>query len=287
MSKMSKILFPTDFSEPANNAFIYALNLAKATDAELFVLNCYEMVVLSTTSTGNPEMVQEMYQSIELNHFERFKEQVPLMRKTAEEHGLSDVKMTFLFEEGLLQGVIRKIIDEEGIDYIVMGTNGANSLEKKLLGSNTVNIMNKIDIPILSVPNEAKFSDSKIKTIGFATMLRESDKKGIYAIAKIAEKLGADFKCLHVLRDEKSDYDEILNAWVAEFAPLGVTFHTVLNRDLEQSVFFFIDEYDIDVMCIVKRQMNFFEKLFSSSLSKKLAYHSYVPVFVLREEKIN
>ena len=31
--------------------------------------------------------------------------------------------------------------------------------------------------------------------------------------------------------------------------------------------------------------MNFFEKLFSSSLSKKLAYHSYVPVFILREDK--
>ncbi|HLV47063.1 MAG TPA: universal stress protein [Flavobacterium sp.] len=282
---MSKILFPTDFSETANNAFIYALNLAKSTDAELFVLNCYEMVVLSTTSSGNPDMVQEMYQSIELNHFEQFKEQVPLMRKMAQEQGLSEVKMTFLFEEGLLQSVIRKVIKDENIDYIVMGTNGANSLEKKLLGSNTVNIMTKVDIPILSVPTEAKFTPSKIKTIGFATMLRESDKKGIYTIAKIAKKLGADFKCLHILRDENSDYDETLNAWIAEFTPLGITFHTVLNRDLEQSVFYFIDKYNVDMMCIVKRQMNFFEKLFSSSLSKKLAYHSYVPVFVLREEK--
>lgn len=282
---MNKILFPTDFSETANNAFIYALNLAKATDSQLFVLNCYEMVVLSTTSSGDPEMVQQMYQTIELSHFEKFKEQVPNMRKVAEAQGLSDVKLSFIFEEGLLQSVIRKIINDEGIDFIVMGTNGANSFEKKLLGSNTVNIMNKIDIPILSVPNEAKFSNSKIKTIGFATMLRESDKKGIYAIAKVAEKLGAEFKCLHVLRDENSNYDEVLNAWVAEFAPLGVTFHTILNRNLEQSVFHFIDKYEVDVMCIVKRQMNFFESIFSSSLSKKLAYHSYVPVFVLREEK--
>jgi len=282
---MSKILFPTDFSETANNAFVYALNLAKATDSEVFVLNCYEMPVLSTTSTGQPEMVQEVYNSIELNHFDRFKEQVPSMRKIADEHNLSDVKLTFFFEEGLLLGIIRKIIKEEEIDFIVMGTSGANTLEKKLLGSNTVNIMNNIDIPILCVPEEAKFYKSDIKTIGFATMLKESDKKGIYTIAKVAEKLGAKFKCLHILRDEKSNYEQTLNSWVAEFAPLGVTFHTVLNRDLEQSVFFFIDEYNIDVMCIIKRQMNFFEKLFSSSLSKKLAYHSYVPVFILREDK--
>lgn len=282
---MSKILFPTDFSETATNAFVYALNLAKATDSEVFVLNCYEMPVLSTTSTGQPEMVQEVYNSIELNHFDRFKEQVPSMRKLAEANGLSDVKLTFLFEEGLLLGIMRKIIKEEEIDFIVMGTSGANTFEKRLLGSNTVNIMNNIHIPILCVPNEARFYKSDIRTIGFATMLRNSDKKGIYTIAKIADKLGAKFKCLHVLRDEKATYEETLNSWVAEFAPLGVTFHTVLNKDLEQSVFYFIDEYNIDVMCIVKRQMNFFENLFSSSLSKKLAYHSYVPVFVLREEK--
>ena len=204
---MSKILFPTDFSETANNAFVYALNLAKATDSEVFVLNCYEMPVLSTTSTGQPEMVQEVYNSIELNHFDRFKEQVPSMRKIADEHNLSDVKLTFFFEEGLLLGIIRKIIKEEEIDFIVMGTSGANTLEKKLLGSNTVNIMNNIDIPILCVPEEAKFYKSDIKTIGFATMLKESDKKGIYTIAKVAEKLGAKFKCLQILRDEKCIYE--------------------------------------------------------------------------------
>ena len=282
---MSKILFPTDFSETATNAFVYALNLAQATDAEIFVLNCFEMPVLSTTSTGQPEMVQEVYNSIELNHFDRFKEEVPSMRKIAEEQDLSNVKLTFIFEEGLLLSIIKKIISNEDIDFMVMGTSGASSFEKKLLGSNTVNIMNNINIPILCIPNEAKFYRSEIRTIGFATMLKDSDKKGIYTIAKIAGKLGAKFKCLHILRDEKSDYEDTLNSWVAEFAPLGVTFHTVLNRDLEQSVFFFIDEYNVDVMCIIKRQMNFFEKLFSSSLSKKLAYHSYVPVFVLREEK--
>src|SRR5690606_33631113 len=279
---MSKILFPTDFSETASNSFVYALHLAKATDAEIFVLNCYEMPVLSTTSTGQPELVQEVYNTIELNHFERFKGEVPLMRKLAEEHGLQDVQLTFLFEEGLLISILKKIIQKEQIDYIVMGTNGANTIEKKLLGSNVVNVMNNINIPILCIPREARFYS--LQTIGFATMLRESDKKGLRTIAKIANRLGASFKCLHVLRKDTKDYEPILNKWVEEFSPMGITFHTVLNSDIEQSVFFFIDEYDVDVMCIVKRQMNFFEKLFRSSLSKKLAYHSYVPVLILREE---
>lgn len=280
---MSKILFPTDFSETANNAFLYALNLAKATNAQIFVLNCYEMPVISTTSSGQPELVQEVYNTIELNHFEIFKSKVPELRKIAENNGFEAIEIKFIFEEGLLITVLKRIIKEENIDYIVMGTNGANTLEKKLLGSNVVNVMNNINIPILCVPKEAKYYS--LQTIGFATMLKESDKKGIRTIAKVASKLGADFKCLHVLRNDNNAYESVLNEWISEFTPQGITFHTVLNKDLEQSVFFFIDEYDVDVMCIVKRQMNFFESLFSSSLSKKLAYHSYVPVLILREEK--
>lgn len=280
---MKKILFPTDFSETANNAFVYALNLAKATDAQIFVLNCYEMPVLSTTSSGQPELVQNVYNTIELNHFEKFKSKVPSMRSIAEEKDLADIQLKFIFEEGLLISVLKKIITDESIDYIVMGTNGANTLEKKLLGSNVVNVMNNINIPILCVPKEAKFHS--LKNFGFATMLKDGDKKGIRTISKVAKYLNANFKCLHVLREETNSYEKELNQWISEFTPEGITFHTVLNKDLEQSVFFFIDEYDIDVMCIVKRQMNFFEKLFSSSLSKKLAYHSYVPVLILREEK--
>lgn len=281
---MNKILFPTDFSETATNAFIYALNLAKVTDAEIFILNCYEMPVISTTSSGQPELVQQVYNSIELNHFDRFKAQVPKMRELAQSNGLGDVEMKFIFEEGLLIGVLKQIIQKEQIDYIVMGTNGANTLEKKLLGSNVVNVMNNINIPILCVPKEAKYK--RLSTIGFATMLKESDKKSIHTISKVANRLGADFKCLHVLREDTNTYESLLNSWIEEFTPQGITFHTVLNKDIEQSVFFFIDEYDVDVMCIVKRQMNFFESLFSSSLSKKLAYHSYVPVLILREEKV-
>lgn len=280
---MKKILFPTDFSETANNAFIYALNLAKATDAEIYVLNCYEMPIISSTSSGQPELVSKVYNSIELNHFEKFKEQVPYMRKIAENTDASAINLTFIFEEGLLLSIIKKIASKEEIDYIVMGTNGANTLEKKLLGSTTVSVMNNINLPILCIPKEAKFHS--LDNIGFATQLKNTDKKGIETISKIANKLKTTFKCLHVLRDEKSDYESTLNKWIEEFSPLGVTFHTVLNKDIEKSVFFFIDEYDIDVMCIVKRQLNFFESLFTSSLSQKLAYHSYIPVLILREEK--
>lgn len=35
---MKKILFPTDFSDTANNAFLYTLHLAKLYNAEVFII---------------------------------------------------------------------------------------------------------------------------------------------------------------------------------------------------------------------------------------------------------
>lgn len=280
---MKKILFPTDFSETANNAFIYALNLASSIDAEIYLLHTYEMPVLSTTSSGQPELLQNVYNSIELNHFDMYKAEVPKLRKIAEEIGKEHINLTFLFEEGIMLSILKKIIKEETIDFIVMGTNGKSGLEKKLLGSNTVHVIENIDIPILSVPNSAKFK--RLNNFGFATMLRETDKPGLQQIIKIATALKTDVSVLHVLRQEDPKITDLLELWKKEFNAENVSFHTVLNKNLEESVFFFIDDQLIDVMCIVKRQLNFFEKFFTSSLSKQLAYHADVPVLVLKEKK--
>ncbi len=280
---MKKILFPTDFSETANNAFVYALKLAKSIDAEIYVLNTYEMPVISTTSAGQPELIQNVYNSIELNNFDNYKKQVPKLRNIASDIDCADINVTFIFEEGIMLSILKKIISEEHIDFIVMGTNGNSGFEKKLLGSNTVYVMENISIPILSVPRKAEYK--RLNHFGFATMLRDSDKPGLHQIIKIAQALNADVKVLHVLRKENVEAMNTLDTWKAEFNDSNVTFHTVLNEKLDESVFFFIDDQLIDVMCIVKRQLNFFEKLFTTSLSKQLSYHADVPVLVLKEQK--
>lgn len=280
---MKKILFPTDFSKTATNAFVYALHLAKSINAEIFILHSYEMPIISTTSSGQPDLIQGVYESIELNNFDRYKNEGPHLRAIATEYEMEDVKLTYLFEEGLLLSNMKRIIKEEVIDFVVMGTNGDHSLEKKLLGSNTVNVINSIDIPVLSVPANAKFRS--LFSFGFATLLNESDKEGIDRIIKIATNLNAEVKLLHVLRKENKAIVEIIKKWKDYFNNDKVKIYTVLNPNLEESVFYFIDEHLIDVMCIVKRQLNFFERLFTSSLSKQLSYHSDVPVLILPQQK--
>lgn len=280
---MKKILFPTDFSKTAENAFLYALNLAQGLNAEILVLNSYEIPVISATNAGQPELLQEVYNTIELNGFEYFKNQAPLLRKIAEDAGYHSINLSFQYEEGTVPFVINTILEKEAVDLIVMGTTGSSTIENKIFGSNTVHVLNNVTVPVLTVPSECEFTE--LKKIGFATSLKETDKASLHELIALAKPLNAKIECLHVVQDDDTTYEAVLNNWIAEFSPLNVHFHTYEGYDLEETIYDFIDTYEINLVCVVKRQLNFLEKLFTTSLTKKLAYHSYVPVLALREVK--
>ena len=71
---MKKILFPTDFSESATNAFVHALEFAKIVNAELILLHTFEIPVMTVSFFPNYAAI---YSSIELAKFEMFKDEIP------------------------------------------------------------------------------------------------------------------------------------------------------------------------------------------------------------------
>src|SRR5690606_33500264 len=154
---MKNILVPTDFSQTADNAFAYALHLAKSFGADLHILHSYSMPIVSGMGVESSEVIQQVFENVELTSFEDFKNKASDLRKIAENEGVTDINLSFLFEEGDLILNILDIISKEHIDLVVMGTNGASGFEKKIFGSNTLNTIKSIDTPVLSVPHGATF----------------------------------------------------------------------------------------------------------------------------------
>ena len=69
---MKKILFPTDFSEVASNAFIHALEFAKIVQGELVLLHTFELPVYDNQFF--PENYNVVFDSLQLSEFDMFKE---------------------------------------------------------------------------------------------------------------------------------------------------------------------------------------------------------------------
>jgi len=279
---MRKILFPTDFSNAANNAFIYALHLAKEMEAGLYVLNTYMQPVLSATHAGQPELVPEVYENYELQQFENFKRHTAELHNMADEHQLSDVPMTFIFEEGTVVANAQRIIEKEGIHLIVMGTNRADGVIDKIFGSNTIGVIRGVKIPVLSVPKEAQYQG--IKEILFTTLFREKDEAALRQIMEIALKFGVKVKCAHVLKDRNIDIISVTDRWQKMFPHDDLEFVLLdMDQSIENTLNHYIESNRVDLLCVVKRNKSLLERLFKSSMSNRLRMHTNTATLVLQE----
>lgn len=277
---MKKILFPTDFSETAENAFVYALNMAKSLEAELIVLHVYDIAIVSYEAYS--PITLDVYESIELGNFENFKDYIPKLREIAKAHHLENVRMSHVLEEGDLVTAMNKLIKEENVNLIVMGTNGSSGLQEIFLGSNTGSVIANVQSTLLCVPKEAKYR--KIEKIGFTTRYRDKDRKALKKVIKIAGKLKSTVKCLYVKTTDSDVTDVQINEWREEFKIEPLNFFVTSNDHLEEEVFEFVASQEIDVLAMLTYKRSFFESLFNKSFAKKLSYHSEIPLLVLHED---
>lgn len=277
---MKKILFPTDFSKTANNAFVYALKMAKFLEAELIVLHMYELPVVSYE--GYSAYISEVYETIELNNFENFKDYIPELRKIAEEHQLEAVKMSHVLDEGDLVLAIKRLVKKEKINLIVMGTKGASGLKETFIGSNAGAVIKKIPVTSLIVPAKAKFED--IKTIGFTTRFRTKDHAALLQVLEFAKLMKAKVKCLYVRTFDSDVKESKIDKWRADFKKEPVEFFVIPHDDVKQTIFDFLSHQNIDMLAMLTYKRSFLEGLFNQSLTKKLSYHSEIPLLAFHEK---
>jgi nucleotide-binding universal stress UspA family protein len=276
---MKKILFPTDFSEASINAFLYALKLADSINGEIITLHVYDLPIVGYSSV--PGVLNEIYDLVELGNFENYKDQVPFLRRIAEQNNMEHIKISNVLENGNLINKIVKITKNEKIDYVVMGTKGAASLKENFLGTVTTKVMNDSKAIVLAIPEKCQYQP--IKKILFLTRYNDEDIEILKKVIEFAGLFDAHIDCLHIKSPHKRDDDIFIEGWQNISKDHDITLHTIRSNDVEGIILEFIDLNKIDMITMHVYHKNFFEKLFQISLSKKLAYHVNVPILAIPE----
>lgn len=282
---MKSILVPTDFSQTANNAYLYALHLANHLDLKVYVLNSYLAPVLSTTHGGKPELLDNLYEEIELSKFDIYKKNVTELRKLATENNLDSSKSIFLFEEGPLLSSIKKTITKEDIYAIVMGTTGSSGVAKAIIGTNTVDVIKNVKKPVLVIPKDAQFK--AIEKVAFTTLFREKDKPALQEIVKISQKIRFEVYCINVLNNPDYITDVLMKSeeWAKSYDQANLEFVFLESTgSVENTINVFLEENNVDILTVVKRNRGFFDRLINSSLSNQFAFHSQIPTWIFHEE---
>ena len=282
---MKNILLPTDYSDQANNAFLYALSLANHLHVDLIVLYTYTPPILSAVHAGQPDLLSNVYIEIEQSRKDFSIRKNKELIKLAEEKQLNTSNITFIFENGSVLSSVKKLIDEFEISLVAMGIFGSTGMHTDYMGSNTVSVIKHIKLPVLAIPKEAKFTT--IKNIAFTTLFKEKDLIPLKQIVEISTIVNAQVYCINVMNNTQDPSDALLQSdnWSKEFKNVKDLHFVLLEKtvSVEDTVNHFIKDNAIDVLAIVRRNRNFFDRLMNSSISNKLTFHAEIPIFVFHE----
>lgn len=272
---MKKILVPTDFTETSENALIYALEMAKIFKAKLLLLHTFEVPIVDNQAM--PLNYAVIYESIELSNFEQFKQLMPKYHKIAEDRHLGAIEMQHILMEGDLLVSIKKVIEQENIDLVVMGTKGANTWLETFWGTNTGTVLAGVSVPVLSVPQGAKFQ--KIQTIAFTTRFREKDIEALFKVLVFAKKMQAKVKCLYVKTPDSDVTDTTIKRWESHFEEEpNLKIYIIPSEEVQQTIEDFMVGQDIDMLAMLTYKRNFFLKLFTNTTTQQLSYHLNTPI---------
>ena len=141
-----KILFCTDFSENSMPARATAVEYAKAFKSELLIIH-----VVNSRLLGYPTFEDKIPVDMALlrtNIEEGVEQELDLIAKDCKRK-VKRVKA--FYRTGAPAEEIARVVGEESIDLVVMGTHGATGLRHLILGSTAENVVRTARCPVLTV----------------------------------------------------------------------------------------------------------------------------------------
>jgi nucleotide-binding universal stress UspA family protein len=277
---MKRVLLPTDFSDNAWKAMCYAAQLYSETPVKYYILNNYsapyDPVEAGIISYFEPlkKTSQEGLNKIE----QRFKD--------LDHHPATEFETVSTY--GPVHATIQSFEDKEPEPHIVvMGTKGASGLAELFLGTTTVGVIRNIKSPVIAVPASAKLEEPKIIMLAI-------DSTGVDRLAEIrplievAQNHDARIAVVNVhvpeaeLVLEKDAPEEYVLDHYLEKIPHS--YHSIDGEYVEDRITQFAGRIGADMIALIHRDRGFWRNLFHASMANRLAYHSDIPLFILKDK---
>lgn len=274
---MNTILVPTDFSDGAFNALKYAIRLAELLDYSIQVVHAYSM-----PPTGSAVMV-DITEILENNALE----ELELLKRKVDKINLSNVAITYKPQHGSVVEVINRMSRTEGIEFVVMGTQGASGITEKWLGTNAASAAKHVEDPLMIVPSDYSFKS--IRHFLFATDLKVTEnEKHLKFLSVLANKSNAEIDFLHIRKQREESDDEKISKYRSQldriFGESKTRIAYLYDNDINEGIKDGIETHNPDALVVVRHEYGFFEGLFRSSVSRKLISESSLPILVLQDK---
>lgn len=289
MEKQKKILIPTDFSESAFNAMRYAIQFAATYNGQ-FSIDLLHVIYPEVEPTDYPSLSQNAtIQKLEWAkaNLEKFAE--TSINQIKEKQALSFVpKIEYSVEIGAPSSTVSHVTKRDGIDLVIMGTEGEDSALDKLFGTTSSTTLAKSKIPILVIPEKAALG--KVMTMAYATDLSKTDPYHIWEMSKFLAPFNPIIRVVHIAPRNSSEQHALdmknLEDFFKDQVPgLQITFHDIAADHVIEGLKEFSKTWEVSILIMHRKHRGFIEQLFHESMTKKAILHPFVPTLIVPERE--
>lgn len=278
---MKNILCPTDFSPNSENALNYAVEIARKIKGNLILLHAYSVQLI------DPNMPAEIYLSAYQEEEKSAKESLEeLSNKISEsnkdENGNNIFNTEAIVTQGLVVDEVLSLINDFKIDIVIMGTHGTSGITELILGSNTASVIEKATIPVLAIPGNAVYKG--INNIVYAYDDIKSGIPSFQRLIEFAKIYDSEITLLHIIETgkdtsdlNKKEFDRIRHS--SDYDKIRL--ELVNEENIIEGINDYVNSNNVDVLAMAIRKRTLIDKIFSRSLTKKMAYHTKIPLLAL------
>lgn len=271
---MKTILVPTDFSKCANNAMMFALEVAKRIEAKVLAL----YVVYPSEGVDN-----NMYDAFMIDEYveQRKKAMDGWVRRFKRSDHLKGISIETECRVGFPVSVISHAAAQLNTDLIVMGTTGAAGLKGVFLGSTAGGVLTSSNCPVLVVPKNATFRN--YARYVFATDFKmKVDKRSLQMLKSLLNIEHAGLQVVHVIDKPEAKINKNQEATLSQkLEDIPHLFHYIHDKNVPRAISNFLESIDANGLVTIAHEHTLLHKLFFKSISRSLAHHTSVPMLVL------
>ena len=207
MTRISRILVPTDFSATSDEALAFAKTLAGRFGASLHLVHAFEDPFTAAA------FASEAYSTLPLTLRD---DMVREAERRLADRLPEDQKVLFNGTTEIVAGTPTKTITEYaatlGADLIVMGTHGRSGVAHLLLGSVAERVVRQAAAPVLTI----RQPPGPVKRILVPTDFSATADAALDYAYLVAERFGASLQLLHVLDDPFVSEGMTAEAYISE-----------------------------------------------------------------------
>lgn len=275
---MINILLPTDFSENSRNAITYALDFYKAEACSFFFLNVQkpsEFILDDFYTAQADASVNETILRDNKKELEQF------IAGFKEAYQGADYRFKGQVDFDEITVGINQAVELNAIDLIIMGTNGATGAKETIFGSNTINVIRKVNAPVLAVPEGYTYTN--LDSILFSS--HRGEDFSFSKIKPLTDIIANKQPYLNVLElNDTSTLEDHQDCFADLFKGiLHKTFHlNGIPAPIAIDAFIQLNPIQLHAMFVAEE--TFADRLLFGSDITKISYRSQVPLLIMHKK---